>query len=225
MKPLVLFGLLMSSLTLSAQSQNIAVIKGEFANILWEKSDSADVICQVSPEDFFSIKSDDGEWAEVLKPTYSRQVEGYLRSSQCRLVKGMSKPEKREIIKSTFDKELELVLTENYEEKKAHHEPRFGFILDFASNFILETKDDELLSTFIKTVKFDDSSVDEAPDYWLGWIYWKSPDWSVSIIKKVGTDESLISDLEFGFENAVPVKEQLTPKYEELRSRLSALRQ
>lgn len=214
----------MSFLTTYAVCQDLAVIRGEFANVTEEKSDSSDILCQLEPLDIFSVDSTVGNWSAITKPTDGKPIRGFLPKPRIHQLKEMSNVEKRHLIKSVYDIELANVKSENYDARKDHHEPRFDYLLNFASRFIVETKDSELLTTFIETIKLDDGSADETPSWSLGWIFLQEPDWTIAHLHKVGIDELLAAKLEFGFDNVVYKKESTTPGYQQLKAKLAALK-
>jgi hypothetical protein len=223
-KALVLTGICIALLTTRAFSQDLAIIRGEYANITAEKSDSSDLLCQLDSMDVFVIDSVDGNWLAITKPTHAQPLRGFLQKSKSRLLKEMPVDDQRLLIRNIYTTELELVKSENYDERKGHHEPRFDYILDFASRFIVEKKDSELLLTFIETIKLDDGSADEMPSSSLGWIYLKEPEWTIRNLKIVGTDELLVERLESGFDKAVHKKDFSAAQYDELRAKLEALK-
>jgi hypothetical protein len=111
--------------------------------------------------------------------------------------------DKRKLIKETFDKERELIKTRNSAGRKKHHEPKFDMILNVAADYIVKTKDEELLKTFIETLKLDTGSADEMPSWTLGSIFISQPDWTIEQLRVVGVTKDLIERLDFGFENTV----------------------
>jgi len=205
-------------------SQDLAVIRGEFVNITAEKSDSSDILCQLDSLDVFAIDSVDGDWLAINKPTHMQPVRGFIRKSQSKTLTEMSSTDQRLLIKSIYDTELDIVKSEDSEARKLHHEPRFDYMLDFASRFIVDKKDSELLMTLIETIKLDDGSADEMPSWSLGWIYSREPDWTVAHLKQAGIDDLLVDRLEFGFDNVASKKEYSSVRYAELKAKLDSLK-
>ena len=198
--------------------------KDGFTNIRESKSENSAVVGQIKFGEFFSFKKTSDDWWEVFK-TFDENgnsitLNGFVHKSRIQPLYTLADKEKRKIIKETFDKELEFIKTRNLQARKKHHEPKFDMILNVSADYVTSTKDEELLRTFIETVKLDAGSADEMPSWTLGSIFIKEPDWTIEQIKFVGLTQDLIDRLDFGFENVVTKSDN----YSELKNKIKLLK-
>ena len=205
----------LTSVAIFAQD-NVAVIidKDGFTNVRESKSSGSAIVGQINTGEFFTFKKTTDDWWEINK-TFDKdagwvEITGFVHKSRVQPISTLSDTEKRKLIKEIFDKELEIIKTENWDERKKHHEPKFDMVLNVAADYIAKTKDKELMRTFIETVKLDTGSADEMPSCTLGSIFIKQPDWTIKEMKSVGLTIDLIDRLDFGFENVVTKAENYT---------------
>lgn len=199
--------LLTSIVTLAQDNVAIIVDKDGFTNVRESKSINSAIVGQIKKGEFFTFKTTTDDWFEIYK-TFSEDgtienLNGFVHKSRVQPINTLPDKDKRELIKQTFEKELDFIKTENWVERKKHHEPKFDVILNVAADYITKTKDKELLRTFIETVKLDTGSADEMPSWTLGSIFIKQPDWTIEQMRNVGLTQDLIDRLDFGFENIV----------------------
>lgn len=216
--------LLTSIVTLAQDNVAVIVDKDGFTNVRESKSTNSAIVGQIKKGEFFRFKATTDGWFEIHK-TFSEDgtienLTGFVHKSRVRAINTLPDKEKRELIKQTFEKELDIIKTENWDERKKHHEPKFDVILNIAADYITKTKDKELLKTFIETVKLDTGSADEMPSWTLGSIFIKQPDWTIEQIRNVGLTQDLIDRLDFGFENVVTKADN----YSELKDKIKLLK-
>jgi hypothetical protein len=204
--------ILLTSIVALAQD-NVAIIldKDGFTNVREGGSTKSAIVGQIKIGEFFTFVKTADDWWEISK-NYdengnSINLTGYVHKSRIQPLFGLPENAKRKLIKDTFDKELELIKTKNWDERAKHHEPRFDMLLHVAADYITKTKDQELLRIFIETVKLDSGSADESPSWTLGFIFIKQPEWTIEQMKAVGLTVDLVGRLEFGFENVVTKSE------------------
>jgi hypothetical protein len=188
-----------------------------------ETVDSA-VIGKIVADDLFLYSETNTEWWKIEKPTYYKRLQGFVHKSRIKAISTLSKQEQRKLIETIFAKELEYIKTENWEERKNHHEPKFDLILNYASTFIIENNDVGLLQLFILTVKLDIGSADEMPSWTLGSIFLEDPDLVIEQFKIIGSTNDLVERLEFGFDNIVEGKESSILNYKELKVKIESLK-
>ena len=217
--------ILLTSVATLAQD-NVAIIldKDGFTNIRESRSTNSAIVGQINTGEFFTFNKTKDDWWEINK-TFDKDVgwftvTGFVHKSRIQPIHTLTDKELRKLIKEIFDKELEIIRTKNWDEKKKHHEPKFDMILNVAADYITRTKDKELFRTFIETVKLDTGSADEMPSWTLGSIFIKQPDWTTEQIRNVGLTQDLIDRLDFGFENVVAKSDN----YSELKNKIKLLK-
>jgi len=221
---LTLLILLTSVATLAQDNVAIIVDKDGFTNIRESKSTNSTIVGQINTGEFFTFKKTTDDWWKIDK-TFDNdsgwvKITGFVHKSRIQPIDALTDKEKRKLIKEIFDKELEIIKTENWDERKKHHEPKFDIILNVASDYITKTKDKELLRTLIETIKLDTGSADEMPSWTLGAIFIKQPDWTIEEMKYVGLTKDLVDRLDFGFENVVSKSDN----YSELKNKIDILK-
>jgi hypothetical protein len=203
MNKLFLLAFVVGSLSSFGQ-ERLAIIqdKDGFVNVRASGDINSEIVGKISEGELFSYIEAKTEWFTVSKPTYRKPVEGFVHRSRIQPLDELSKQEVRKLLLGIFSKELSLIKARNFgEEYNNHHEPKFGFILNFAADFIIANQDEELMRLLIETIKLNTGSADEHPSWILGYIFLKSPDWTILQMKAVGLDKMLVESLEFGFAN------------------------
>ena len=215
--------LLTSFVTLAQNNVAIIVDKDGYTNVRQGKSTNSPIVGQIKKGEFFTFKTTTDDWFEIYKTFRedgtSENLNGFVHKSRVQPINTLPDKDKRELIKQTFEKELDLIKTKNWDERKKHHEPKFDVILNVAADYIIKTRDKELLRIFIETVKLDTGSADETPSWTLGYIFIKQPDWTIEQMRNVGLTQDLIERLDFGFENVVTKSDD----YSKLKNKIKLL--
>ena len=217
--------ILLTSIVALAQD-NVAIIvdKDGFTNVRENKSTNSAVVGQIKKGEFFTFKMTNDDWFEINKTLSEdgtiENLNGYVHKSRVQPINTLPDKEKRELIKQILEKELYFIKTENRDERKKHHEPKFDVILNVAADYITKTKDKELFRTFIETIKLDTGSADEMPSWALGSIFIKESDWTIEQMRKVGLTQDLMDRLDFGFENVVTKSDD----YPKLKNKIKLLK-
>jgi hypothetical protein len=207
--------------------ENIAIIKDPdgFTNVRVEGLSNAKIVARIGLNEPFTFTETEGDWWKVSKPTSSNPLEGFVHKSRIQPVDDLNDKQKSALFKNIFTTELAFIKAKNWGDAyNNHHEPIFDFILQKAADFIIRTRDNELMEIFVWTIKLNQGSADEHPPGILGYIYLKTSDWTIDVIKKVGPDPMLVDLLTFGFSNAVSGRETKIPNYEELKKKIEVLR-
>lgn len=225
-KGIVIILILLGSLELFCQDMRLAVIHDSdgYTNVREGKSNKSEIIGRINTNEPFSIKDSGESWIEIYKPTYFKPLVGFVHKSRIQVINELPRSGKRHIIKNIFEEELRLIKLKDWEGYHDHHEPRFDFILDFAGDFIVSTKDNELLTLLIQTIKINVGSADEKPISILGGIFLREPDWTIEQIERIGVDADFIDKLEFGFDNAVFDLKENPSRISELKAKLAKLK-
>jgi hypothetical protein len=220
--------LLLSALacTPTLAQQNLAIIsdKDGFVNVRAEQNVNSVIVGRIIEGELFAVTETKTEWFKVFKPGYRNQLQGFVHKSRIQPLESLNETAKRNLIDGIFSTELEFIKGKTFDEAyNNHHDTRFDFVLNFAADFILETKDEELMRKFIETIKQNTGSADEHPSWILGFLFDKSPDWTILQMKAVGLDKMLIELLEFGFSN-ITYESKDAARVAELKRKIEGLK-
>jgi hypothetical protein len=232
--------------------------KDGFTNVRAGQGLSFDIVDKVTTDDFFYCESENkNEWIKVklLKWNSGDQVTGYIHKSKIQIIEELSNEKQKQIILKVLGRQKLLAdrFVESHKkynkdlnkwnneadsvsykksvgELEYYSETAYSPILELLPNLFCSTKDNTLISNFIKTIWSDKGSASEQPSFAIGECFvcdTKVMTDQIRQLKNKEQKELIINHIEWGLLNKFSVdenKESTDPTFLKVKGQLDLVR-
>ncbi len=232
--------------------------KDGFTNVRTGQGLSFEIVDKVTTDDFFYCEAENkNEWVRVklLKWNSGNQVTGYIHKSRIQIIEELSNEKQKQIILTVLERQKLLAdrFAESHKkynkdlntwnnksdsvsykksvgELEYYSETAYSSILQLLPNLFCITKDNTLISNFIKTIWSDKGSANEIPSFAIGECFACDAKVLTDQIRQLKNREQrdlIVSDIEWGLLNKFSVdesKESTDPTFLKLKGLLDLIR-